>query len=617
MTLPRLALIAAVLIAPTAYAAPDPNSYANSDQVRVRKLALDLAVDFDKHEIAGTASLQLDWKDPSARELVLDTRDLTIEKVEAFRIGGGPYAAKFRLDPRDPMYGSALHIELDGPAPEVRIRYRTAPTASGLQWMGAELTANKKHPFLFSQSQAIHARSWVPLQDTPGVRFTYSARIKAPKALRVVMSADNDAKHALDGDFRFEMKQPIPSYLLAIAVGDLDVRETGPRTAVYAEPSVVEKAAKEFEDTEKMIVAAEKLYGPYRWDRYDLLVLPASFPFGGMENPRLTFATPTVIVGDKSLTSLIAHELAHSWSGNLVTNSTWKDIWLNEGFTTYVEGRIVEAVFGREQTEMEEVISQFGLAQDMKTMEPFAQRLALDPLLGRDPDEALSDIAYIKGAWFLQFLERRIGRAEFDAFLRGYFDAHAFQSIDSATFAAYAKDNLLAKHPGKVSEAEFDAWLHAPGIPSIAEPAHSARFDVVDAARADWLAGERAPSDIATGKWSTQEWVRFLEGMPEKLAPAQLAALDAAVHFTGTPNGEIAMRWYPLAVRSGYAEARPAMETFLVGIGRRKLVMPTWQALAATPGGLAFARGVLAKAKPGMHPITASSVESTLDKAKP
>ena len=616
MILSRFALVTAVLLAPPALAAPDPTSYANTDQVKVKALSLDLAVDFQKHEIAGTASLQLEWKDPAARELVLDTRDLTIEKVEAFRIGGGPYPVKYRLDPRDPMYGSALHIELDGPSPEVRIRYRTAPTASGLQWMGAELTANKKHPFLFSQSQAIHARSWVPLQDTPGVRFTYTARIKAPKALRVVMSADNDAKHALDGDFRFQMKQPIPSYLLAIAVGDLDVRETGPRTAVYAEPSVVEKAAKEFEDTEKMIVAAEKLYGPYRWDRYDLLVLPASFPFGGMENPRLTFATPTVIVGDKSLTSLIAHELAHSWSGNLVTNSTWKDIWLNEGFTTYVEGRIVEAVFGREQTEMEEVISQFGLAQDMKTMEPFAQRLALDPLLGRDPDEALSDIAYIKGAWFLQFLERRIGRAEFDAFLRNYFDAHAFQSIDSATFAAYAKENLLAKHPGKVSEAEFDAWLHAPGIPSIAEPAHSARFDVVDAARADWLAGERSPSDIATGKWSTQEWVRFLEGMPEKLAPAQLAALDAAFHFTGTPNGEIAMRWYPLAVRSGYAEARPAMEAFLVGIGRRKLVMPTWQALAATPDGLAFARGVFAKAKPGMHPITAASVESTLDKAK-
>jgi aminopeptidase N len=614
--LPRLLVLASACFALDAGAAPDPNSYANTDQVRVRKLALDLAADFEHKQLAGTAELVLDWRDPKATALVLDTRDLTIEKVEAYAVGGPPRAVKYTLDPADPMFGSALHVQLDGQAAAVRIHYRTSPGASGLQWLGAELTANKRHPFLFSQSQAIHARSWVPLQDTPGVRFTYSARIKAPKALRVVMSADNDARHALDGDFRFKMEQPIPSYLLAIAIGDLAVRETGPRTAVYAEPSVVDKAAKEFEDTEKMIVATEKLYGPYRWGRYDLLVLPASFPFGGMENPRLTFATPTVIVGDKSLTSLVAHELAHSWSGNLVTNSSWKDIWLNEGFTSYVEGRIVEAVFGREQAEMEEVISQFGLKRDMATMDAHAQRLALDPLLGRDPDEALSDVAYVKGAWFLQFLEQRFGRADFDAFLRGYFDHHAFQSIDSATFAAYAKQNLLAAHPGKVSEAEFDAWLHAPGIPSIAAPAHSARFDRVDAMRADWLSGERAPADITAAKWSTQEWVRFLEGMPEKLEPARLAALDAAFHFSGTPNGEIAMRWYPLAVRSGYSQARPAIETFLIAIGRRKLVMPTWEALAATPAGLEFARGVFAKARPGMHPITANSVEGVLAKAR-
>jgi aminopeptidase N len=618
MSLARLAAIcAAFLLATPATANTDPNSYANTDQVIVTRLALDLEVDFDKKQLAGSAELVLDWHDRNARELVLDTRDLTIEKVEAMNVGGAAHAVKYTLDKADPLLGSALHIELAQPAAAVRIRYHTAPGASGLQWLGAELTASKQHPFLFSQSQAIHARSWVPLQDTPGVRFTYSARIKAPKALRVVMSADNDVKHALDGDYRFQMKQPIPSYLLAIAVGDLAVRETGPRTAVYAEPSMVEKAAKEFEDTEKMIVAAEKLYGPYRWDRYDLLVLPASFPFGGMENPRLTFATPTVIVGDKSLTSLVAHELAHSWSGNLVTNSSWKDIWLNEGFTTYVEGRIVEAVFGREQTEMEEVISQFGLKQDMAKMDPHAQRLALDPLGASDPDGALSDVAYIKGGWFLQFLEKRVGRVEFDAFLRGYFDHFAFKSIDSATFAAYAREHLLAKYPGKVSEAEFDAWLYAPGIPSIAEPAHSPRFDAVDAARADWLAGERATGDLATSKWSTQEWVRFLEGMPETLEPARMEQLDSTFHFSGTPNGEIAMRWYPLSVRSGYAKARPSMETFLIGIGRRKLVMPTWEALAATPDGLAFARGVFAKAKPGMHPITAGSVERTLDKATP
>jgi len=615
MSLTRIAALVALFVSASAFA-DDPNSYANIDQVRVKSLALKLDVDFAKKELAGTAVLALDWKDDSARELVLDTRDLAIERVEVVRGEGAPFAVEYRLDPRDPVFGSALHVPVDGPVPEVRIRYRTSPQASGLQWLPPEQTAGKKHPFLFSQSQAIHARSWVPLQDTPAVRFTYTAHVTVPKALRATMSADNDAAHPLDGDFRFTMQQPIPSYLLAIAVGDLAVRETGPRSAVYAEPSLVKKAAAEFGDVEAMIAAAEKLYGPYRWERYDILVLPPSFPFGGMENPRLTFATPTVIVGDKSLVSLVAHELAHSWSGNLVTNSSWKDIWLNEGFTTYVEGRITEAVYGREQTEMEEVISQAGLRRELEHTPVPAQRLALDPLTGKDPDEALSGVPYDKGAWFLQFLEKRVGRGNFDAFLRGYFDHFAFQSIDSEAFVAYAREHLLAKYPDKISEAEFVAWLYGPGILSIAENAHSARFDAVDAARAEWLEGKRKATDIDTRKWSTQEWIRFLEGMPQTLSAAQMKELDAAFRFTGTPNGEFAQRWYPLAVRSGYTEARPAIERFLIGIGRRKLVMPTWNALVATPDGLAFARDVFAKAKPGMHPITAGSVEATLDRVE-
>jgi len=610
------ALLLGVCLSPLALAATDPNSYANIDQVRVTRLGLDLDVDFAQRRLNGTAELALDWRDREARELVLDTRDLVIESVDAVAVGGPAPKPSYRLGARDPVLGASLHIQLDGPAAAVRIRYHTSPEASGLQWLAPAQTAGRKQPFLFSQSQAIHARSWVPLQDTPAVRFPYTATIKVPKALRAVMSADNDAGHPLDGTFRFRMEQPIPSYLLALAVGDLAVRETGPRSAVYAEPSVVEKAAREFADTEAMIAATEKLYGPYRWQRYDLLVLPPSFPFGGMENPRMTFATPTVIVGDKSLVSLVAHELAHSWSGNLVTNSSWKDIWLNEGFTTYVEGRIVEAVFGRELADMEAVIGQFGLKQEMAGMPPADQRLALDPLVGRDPDEVLSDVPYQKGAWFLNFLERRVGRENFDAFLRGYFDRFAFQSIDTATFEAYARDNVLAKHPGKVSEAEFATWLHEPGIPSFAEPAHSARFDAVDAARADWLTGKRAAKALGTATWSTQEWVRFLEGMPEKLEAAQIKALDDAFHFTGTPNAEIAQRWYPLTVRSGYTKARPAIERFLVGIGRRKLIMPTWEALVATPDGLAFAQAVFAKAKPGYHPITVASVQTTLEKAE-
>ena len=375
---------------------------------------------------------------------------------------------------------------------------------------------------------------------------------------------------------------------------------------------MVDKAVAEFADTERMIQVTESLYGPYRWERYDLLILPPSFPYGGMENPRLSFITPTVIVGDQSLTSLIAHELAHSWSGNLVTNASAKDFWLNEGFTSYVEARIVEALYGRELADMEAVIGQFGLRQDMADMDARYQRLLLPALDGDDPDEATSQVAYVKGAWFLSFLEKRFGREVFDPFLRGYFDHFAFKSITTDDFLAYMRAHLLPKDPTAVTETELDAWLNRPGIPEFAEWATSPRFDAVDAVRKRWLDGEVAARGIDAGEWTTQEWVRFLEGMPEALPAPRLVELDQAFSFTGTPNGEIAQRWYPLTVRSDYFEARPAMAEFLKTIGRRKLIMPTYEELVKSDDGLAFARKVFAEARPGYHPITTASVEKVL-----
>jgi aminopeptidase N len=594
----------------------DVSSYAEPEKVVVKHLALDLGVDFAKKVLAGSATLDLDWKDKTATSLVLDTRDLDIDKVEGFD-GTNWQELKFELAPKDPILGSKLSVAMPTQMAQVKLSYSSRPDASGLQWLTPAMTLGKKTPFMFSQSEAIHARSWVPLQDTPGVRFTYDAHITTPKDVMAVMSADNDPKAPRDGDYSFKMPQAIPSYLMAIAAGDLVFRPTSERSGVWAEPAMADKAAKEFEDTAKMIDTAEALYGPYRWGRYDILVLPPSFPYGGMENPRLTFATPTVIVGDKSLVSLIAHELAHSWSGNLVTNSSWKDIWLNEGFTSYVENRITEQLYGKDLAIMESVISQHGLAEEMKDIKPDDQLLALAPLAGRDPDEALTSIAYIKGQWFLTFLEQRYGRETFDKFLRKWFDDHAFTSQDSAEFERFLNAELVAKNPGKATEAELHAWLHEPGIPATAIAAKSAPFDVVDEMRSHWQEGRAKPADMDTSKWNTQEWVRFLEGMPETLSTAQLAELDAAYHFTGTANAEIAQRWYPLTVRSGYTVARPAIAEFLGRIGRRKLIMPTYGALAATPDGLAFAKQVFAKARPGYHPITIGSVEQTLAAGKP
>jgi aminopeptidase N len=597
---------------PVAGAVHDEHSFAEPTRVRTQDIALDLAVDFDKKALSGTATLSLEWLDPKATSLVLDTRDLAVSKVEGADAAGQWSPLEYSWGEPDKLLGTKLVIAAPARPSQVRITYATSPDASGLQWLEPSMTAGKQQPFMFSQSQQIHARSWVPLQDTPQVRFTYSAHVTSPADAMVLMSADNDPAAARDGDYTFKMPQKIPSYLLAIAAGDLVFQPITDRAGVWAEPSMVQPAATEFSDTGKMIDVAEKLYGPYRWGRYDILVLPPSFPYGGMENPRLTFATPTVITGDKTLVSLVAHELAHSWSGNLVTFATANDAWLNEGVTTYVEGRIIEALYGVERSDIDHVIDRNELAEEFTADNKPLQRLAVKPGDLKDPDDNLTSTVYTKGAWFMQFLELRFGREKFDAFLRGYFDHFAFQSITTEQFKEYAKQNLLDRYPAMVTAQEFDTWLYEPGVPSIAPSTSSPALATVDRARQAFLKDGTLPSEHLTGRWTTQEWVHFISDLPETLKPEQAAALDARFHFTGTPNGEIAQRWYPLTVRSGYLEARPAIAEFLGRVGRRKLIMPTYAALAATDDGRAFAREVFAKARPGYHPITVGSVEAAL-----
>lgn len=610
---PAMRLLSCVLLAALAMpasAAPDPHSYARPDRVRVRELNLDLEVSFERRELAGFAELALDWQKPDARTLDLDTRDLSIARVAYADSKGAWHAAKFTLAPRDAVFGSKLTIALPQAAPKVRVYYHTSPQASGLQWLDAAQTLGKRAPFLFTQSQAIHARSWVPLQDTPAVRFTYRARIAAPAGLRALMSADNDPADTGAGGYRFEMPQPIPSYLLALAVGELEFQALGARSGVYAEPERLAAAAREFEDTERMIEAAEKLFGAYRWGRYDLLVLPPSFPFGGMENPRLTFATPTVIAGDKSLVALVAHELAHSWSGNLVTNAGWEHFWLNEGFTTYVENRIVEALYGAEQARMQQLIDQTELIEDMKTLEPRNQPMLPD-LKGRDPDDAYSQVPYTRGAWFLRTMEERVGRARFDRFVRGWFDRHAFRSVTTGEFLAY----LHAELPDAMPAAELEAWLHSPELPPSAKLAETDRLAAVDAARTRWLERKVGAAELPGTAWTTQEWQHFLNALPADLASDRLAELDAAFDLTHSGNSEIAFRWHLAAIRAGYAPAREALRAYLVAIGRRKLVVPLYEALAKQSADRAWAQQVFAEAAPGYHPMTRASVAAKLDRS--
>ena len=587
----------------------DPHSHARPAEVSVRHLALTLAVDFANRTLAGHATWHL-TRAANATELLLDTRDLTIEAV----VLGGPNdgaPTAFDLGPADPILGQALRIALRPDTDTVTIRYRTAPGAAALQWLAPVQTAGGRQPFLFTQSQAILARTWLPCQDSPGVRFTYEAVISCPPDLLALMSAaDNPQQRSAPGRYHFRQPHPIPAYLMALAVGELAFAPLSPRTGIYAEPATLPFATSEFGDLEKMVGAAEALYGPYRWGRYDLLVLPPSFPFGGMENPCLTFVTPTILAGDRSLTSLVAHELAHSWSGNLVTNATWDDFWLNEGFTVYFERRIMERLYGRPYADMLQALGHAALHHTLAELGKDSPDTHLHlRLAGRDPDEGLTEIAYEKGASLLLTLEHLVGRPALDTFIEEYFTRHAFQSMDTASFVAYLRRELLDRHPGLEAQLHLDAWINGPGLPAGAPPAASARFEAVEAARRQWRAGTPA-AELPTTDWSSHEWVHFLQSLPSPAGAEQLAELDEAFGFTSSGNAEILAVWFPLALAAGYAPADEALRQFLVRVGRRKFLVPLYKALLATPAGAERARRIYAEARPNYHAVATGTLDA-------
>ena len=584
--------------------AKDIHSYANTAEVRVTHVALNLDVDFGGRRLVGTATLELNG---TAAAVILDTRDLEILAAETSPDGETFAPTAFQLGASDPIFGAPLTVSLTPGTSHVRVRYATSPQASGLQWLEPAQTAGGNEPYLFSQSQAIHARSWIPLQDTPSVRAPYSAVIRTPPALVAVMSASNHPEAPRTGEYRFEMPQAIPSYLIALAVGDIAFQQMSERTGVYAEPSVVEAAADEFADTEKMMQAVEAMFGPYRWGRYDILVLPPSFPFGGMENPRLTFATPTLIAGDRSLVGVIAHELAHSWSGNLVTNATWPDFWLNEGFTVYLENRIQEVVFGPDRAAMEASLEVAGLHEEMATLPEKDQILHVD-LTGRDPDDGFTQVPYVKGMLLLRSLEAVVGRERWDPFLRGYFDHFAFQSITTADFLAYLEANL----PEAANAVDLNEWTEKPGLPSGAVVPQSDVLTRVDEASRAWLAGQKPASAMPMKSWSTQETLHFLSTMPVDLSVERLAELDAAFGLTGAQNAEIISRWLLESVKRSYKPAYTRLEPFLTSVGRRKFLDPLYSALAATSDGKKLALEIYAKARPGYHPIAQTTVDKIL-----
>lgn len=590
----------------------DEHSYGNLDEVQLQHLDLDLTVNFEEKELQGHVDINFKRLKEGVSKLDLDTRDIDIEKAQIWTNDAWEDTT-FELAKKDPVLGSKLSIALDDKTTKVRVYYSTQPQASGLQWLTPEQTAGKEHPFVYSQAQAIHARSFIPIQDSPSVRVTYNANLKTPKELLAVMSAFNEPDTELDGDYHFEMPQAIPPYLIALGVGHLEFKPMSDRTGIYAEPSLLDASVAEFEDTEEMVKVTEEMYGPYRWGRYDLLILPPSFPFGGMENPRLSFITPTVIAGDKSLVNLIAHELAHSWSGNLVTNATWRDFWLNEGFTSYVENRIMEELYGEKRAMMEKALSVQDLRHEVKELPEHYTVLNVN-LDGNDPDDAFSGVPYVKGQMFLVYLEKKFGREVFDEFLIDYFNNHAFQSLTTQEFEVYLKENLLDKHPGIVSMDQVKVWLHEPMLPEMMPNPTSDAFTTIDSETQSWLADEATLENLGTAEWTVHEWLHFINNLPDDLSQERMKQLDETFDLTDSTNNEIAHAWLLLSLKAGYDAVMPRLETYLVSIGRRKLIVPLYKQLMETEEGAAFAKRVYDIARPGYHPLAQGTLDEVVKK---
>ena len=585
----------------------DSHSFSNPTKAVVKHLDLDIKVDFDTQTISGKASWTID-NTSKGNEIIFDENTLNISKVT---MGNDEKETQFKLGDSVEFHGKPLRISIEPNTTKVNIYYNTTKDGVALQWLKPEQTADKKKPFVFSQGQSIWSRTWIPCQDSPSVRFTYNAKVTVPKDLMALMSAVNPQQKNDTGVYTFKQDKPIPSYLMAIAVGNVEFKSIDNRTGVYAEHSQIDKAVWEFAKLGEMVNAAEKLFGPYRWGRYDVIVLPPSFPFGGMENPNLTFLTPTVLAGDRSLTSLLAHELGHSWSGNLVTNASWDETWLNEGFTTYVEHRIGEEVFGENEAKMQDVLSRKVLQNNLEELGKDSPdtRLKID-LSGKNPDEGLSDIPYEKGYAFLQTIEAAVGRKQFDTFLTNYFNDHAFQSINTEAFVAYINKKLIKSDKGLANKIKLDEWIYKPGIPSNIITPVSEDFIAIDAIQKTWR--KTGIKGLRQKIKSTNEKQHFIDYLPNDLTVKEMTEIDKEWNFTNGGNFVVKRQWFIIAIQHQYKVAYPAIENFLTSYSRTYSLTPLYKEMIKNPEGKVWAKQIYAKAKPGYHTTTVEALEKIL-----
>lgn len=583
----------------------DPHSAAEFDVARVTSLDWDAVINFEQRRINATAIWRFKAEN-GAKFIYFDAKNLSIEEISD---NNGPITDWEMVNQKFSWLGEKLKVPINDKSVFIRVKYSTSKEADALQWLDKSQTADKKGPFLFTQSQAILARTWLPCQDSPGIRFDYKARVKVPQGMLALMSATNPTNIDPTGTYTFEQQNPIPSYLMALAVGYIAFESIDQKSGVYAEESILKKAVAEFSELPRMIKSAEDLYGPYAWKKYDILVLPPSFPFGGMENPMLTFATPTIIAGDKSLTSLVAHELAHSWSGNLVTNSNWNDFWLNEGFTVYFERRIMESIYGAEYAEMLAALGYKDLLSTIQELGDKSDDTRLKLMLDeRNPDDGMNDIAYEKGYFLLRTIENEVGRSAMDTFLRRYFNRHAFQQMTTEKFVSYLKKELLSDDT--YFKLKIDQWIYSAGLPDNIIIPESERFAIVEKSVAEWHENKHLSSKVVE-KWSSHEWLHFLRSMPDSMNLDDMKLLDHQFGFTQSGNSEILFEWFKLGINKKYQQCFPSLELFLNTVGRRKFILPLYKTLMANDYS-DFARRVYSASKMNYHAVAIQSIDEII-----
>lgn len=608
----------------------DPHSYANFNEVQTRHLALELEVSFANRTIYGIARHEINNK--NARKAIFDINGPLIQKVTT-----GPKGKEQEADfvigkmDHDSILGQPLIVSISPSTKFINIYYKTGERCDAVEWIHHD---SPKDAFLYTQGQAILTRTWIPIQDAPSNRITYDATVKVAPNLMALMSANNPTSLNPIGKYSFKMEHPIPSYLIALTVGDIRYHAYSKRCGVYAPAHLISLARQEFIDLPQMISSVEKLYGPYAWGRYDIMVQHPSFPFGGMENPRLTFINPAIVAGDKSLVSVVAHELAHSWSGNLVTNETWNDFWINEGFTVYLEHRIMEELYGKEYSEMLSEIEWDELQQELiaikQSKHPEDAALFLH-LKNRNPDDGMTSIAYVKGAYFLKTLEHVFGRKKMDQFLNEYFNQHRFQSMNTEKFIAFMQGNLAGS---KLSNFDYNRWIYQPGIPSNVVHTTSALLSTMKNLAKTTNQGIDIFAPVKKVKWitkkgskkkrkktyveqldpkafNTQQWIMYFRSLNSNLSSENLKKMDEVAHFSQA-NSEVRFEWFLLNLRCENWSIEKDLQAFLASNGRRKYVLPLFNSIVRDKKRLKWAREVYQSAKGNYHSVTRHSVEKLL-----